>query len=49
LLKTVMPGFWAAAPASKPAWNACSSGTLTPPMKPTLPVLVAAAARTPTR
>src|SRR5664279_870655 len=37
------------APASNPAWNAWINGTLTPPMKPTLSVLVSRAAAAPTR
>lgn len=36
-------------PASNPAWNPWISGTFTPPMKPTLLLLVSSAAAAPTR
>ena len=45
----LMSGLAALTPASKPAWNVWISGTLTPPMKPTLSVLVCLPAATPTR
>ena len=49
LAVTVAAGLAALTPASKPAWNVWISGTLTPPMKPTLLVLVFLPAATPTR
>ncbi len=44
-----MSGLAALAPATKPASNFCNGGVWTPPMKPTLPVLLLSAAATPTR
>ncbi len=44
-----MSGLAAAAPASNPAWNLRMSGVSTPPMNPTVPVVLFSAAATPIR